>query len=52
LAEAIDKLLAAPTWARQLGSAARQTIDAHYAVPAMVQAIEEVYRNALQKRGV
>ena len=44
LAVALRRLLSDPTWACTLGQNAMQSIGTGYGVPAMVQAIESIYR--------
>jgi glycosyltransferase involved in cell wall biosynthesis len=52
LANALDELLRRPDWARELGSAARKTIDLRFGAREMVRAVEAVYDEALAERGV
>ena len=51
LAAAIAEVIERPDWARTLGLAARDRIDASFSVPAMVQAVEAVYDEALKRTG-
>lgn len=44
LAAALRRILSDPSWASMLGQNAMQSIGTGYGVPAMVQAIESVYR--------
>lgn len=44
LAVALQRILSDPAWARTLGQNAMQSIGTGYGVPAMVQAIESIYR--------
>lgn len=46
LAAALRRILSDPTWAWALGQNAMQSIGTGYSVPAMVRAIESVYRGA------
>jgi len=52
LAAAIAEVIERPDWARTLGLAARDRIDASFSVPAMVRAIEAVYDEALKRVGL
>ena len=52
LAVAIAEVIDRPDWARTLGLAARARIDETFSVPAMVQAVEAVYREALKRVGI
>jgi glycosyltransferase involved in cell wall biosynthesis len=47
LAVALRRILSNPTWAYILGQNAMQSIGTGYGVPAMVRAIESVYRGAV-----
>lgn len=51
LAAAIAELIEHPEWARALGRAARERIGEAFSVPAMVQAVEAVYDQALKQAG-
>lgn len=51
LAAAIAEVIDRPEWARTMGLAARDRIDATFSVPAMVQAVEAVYDEALRRVG-
>ena len=51
LAAAMTELIERPDWARTLGLAARERIDASFSVPAMVRAIEAVYDESLKRVG-
>ncbi len=44
LAAALRRILSDPIWARSLGQNAMQSIGTGYGVPAMVRAIESIYR--------
>ena len=52
LAAAIDELLRRPEWAKELGTAAQQSIGERFGIPAMVQAVEVVYETALSEQGL
>jgi glycosyltransferase involved in cell wall biosynthesis len=47
LANAIRKVIDDAAWAAELGTHARDSIDASYGIPAMVRSIESTYRKAL-----
>ncbi|MDH4079564.1 MAG: glycosyltransferase family 4 protein [Nitrospira sp.] len=47
LSNAIRKVLDDAAWAVELGTHARDSIDASYGIPAMVRSIESAYRKAL-----
>nr|MBI3614417.1 glycosyltransferase family 4 protein [Nitrospirota bacterium] len=51
LAGALDELLRHPDQARTLGVAATRRIDASFGIPAMVQAVETLYEEALREWG-
>jgi glycosyltransferase involved in cell wall biosynthesis len=44
LAVAVRRILSDPPWARTVGQNAMQSIGTAYGVPAMVRAIESIYR--------
>ncbi len=47
LAVALRRMLSDPVWAQTLGQNAMQSIGTNYGVPAMIQAIESIYRRAV-----
>ena len=51
LAAAIDSLVRRPDVAKEMGAAARQSINERFGIPAMVQAVEAVYEAALSEQG-
>jgi len=51
LAVALRRILSDPTWASTLGQNAMESIGPGYGVPAMVRAIESIYRGAAVDRG-
>ncbi len=52
LAAAIDELLRRPEWAKELGTAAQQSIGERFGIRAMVQAVDAVYEAALSEQGL
>jgi glycosyltransferase involved in cell wall biosynthesis len=52
LADALERLLSCPQWAKELGAAASQAISERFGVPAMVRAVEAVYETGLRNAGV
>lgn len=52
LAEAIDELLRRPEWAKELGAAASERMDARYGVAALVRTVERVYETSLRGKGL
>lgn len=52
LAQAILRVHAAPTWAAQLGQAARQTVLDRFSLPTMVGNLEGVYRRMLAQESL
>jgi glycosyltransferase involved in cell wall biosynthesis len=51
LAEALDRVLGDPAYARRLGAAARETIRRRYSVDVMVERTLAVYESAARARG-
>jgi glycosyltransferase involved in cell wall biosynthesis len=50
LAHSLVRLIAAPSFARALGDAARQKAQAHYSFDRMVQAFDDLYLTELSRR--
>jgi glycosyltransferase involved in cell wall biosynthesis len=51
LAEAISRVLQDPVFAQELGTAARERVFGRFSEPAMLQALDSLYREELARAG-